>query len=109
MVSPEHNEQNLLAIWIDEISDSVRGRWRLNFHGSIGDGYGRFSGARDGSSMTLYLRDEAGTSPGWCTGTLELSLEEGDTLGPGTYRSNTCPFDYPMRFVEGEWLSWPFP
>ena len=80
----------------------------MNFQSSIGDGYGPFSGARHGSSMTLDLRDEAGASPGWCTGTLELSLEEGDTLGLGTYSSNSCPFDHPLRFIEGEWLNWLF-
>lgn len=35
-----------LGPWIDEISDSIRGRWRLNCQISRGDDYGHFSGAQ---------------------------------------------------------------
>jgi hypothetical protein len=37
-------------------------------------------------------------------------VEAGDTLGTGTYRSDGCPtVPTTLRFIEGEWLNWPFP
>jgi hypothetical protein len=61
-------------------------------------------------------REETPAAPdtvrGWVLAAkeLELPLEEGDTLGIGTLRSDGCPFEpFPLRFVEGEPLSWPFP
>ncbi len=111
---PLQLEDNL-ALWVDEISDSVRGRWLIDYHGSFGTDHGLFSGSREGSRVTLELRNDsvydAGPPWGICTGyTLELPLEAGDTLGIGTHRSDGCPFvPAPLRFVEAEWSSWPFP
>jgi hypothetical protein len=110
---PPFDSENRFALWIDEISDSVRGRWRMNYQDSRGDDYGAFSGWREGSLVTLELRHaspwDAGPPGGICAGyRLELPLEEGDSLGIGTLRSDGCPFEpFPLRFVEGEPLSWP--
>jgi len=105
---PPFGSEDLLAIWIDEISDSVRGRWRMNFQGSRGDDLGRFAGARNGNLLTLALESE---SP-WeqCTGyTVELPVEAGDTLGAGSYSSTGCPTEsVVLRFTEGEYLTWPY-
>jgi hypothetical protein len=118
MVSPDVPDlQHNLAIWIDEITDSVRGRWRLNFHHTRGDDYGQFSGAREGGSVRLDLRNEVQwdteTPAGLCTGySLELPLEAGDTFGTGAIASEAClsglsePLS--LRFVAGEWLPWAF-
>jgi hypothetical protein len=112
---PPFQEEDRFGLWIDEISDSIRGRWRINYQGSRGDDYGHFSGLHDGSAVTLELRHDspwdAGPPWGTCTGyTLELTVEAGDTLGTGTYRSDGCPtVPTTLRFIEGEWLNWPFP
>ena len=111
---PPFQGEDRFALWIDEISDSVRGRWRMNYQASRGDDYGLFSGWREGSLVTLELRHaspwDAGPPWGICTGyTLERPREVGDTLGIGTHRSDGCPFvPAPLRFVEAEPLSWPF-
>ena len=106
---PPFEEEDRLAVWIDDISDSLRGRWRMNFQGSRGDDYGDFAGVRAGNVLTLDLRHA--TPWGNCTGyTLELPVEVGDTLGPGTYRSAGCPtVPGALHFIEGESLDWPFP
>lgn len=54
-----------LALWLDELTDSVRGRWRLNHQASIGDDYGYFSGSPQDHLLTLLLRP---TQPTPCTG-----------------------------------------
>ncbi len=59
-----------LALWIDDVSDSVRGRWRLNHSASIGDDYGYFSGSLELDRATLQLRP---TQPTPCTG-LQLGI-----------------------------------
>ena len=59
-----------LALWIDDVSDSVRGRWRLNHSASSGDDYGYFSGVRVGDQITVHLRP---TQPTPCSG-LELDV-----------------------------------
>lgn len=106
--------EDRLALWIDEISDSVRGRWLMEYQGSFGTDHGRFSGHREGSGVTLNLSVDSvyEASPGGlCTGyTVELSLEAGDTLGIGTHRSEGCRVvPAPLRFVAAEPYSWPFP
>lgn len=112
---PPLQEEDRFGLWIDDISDSIRGRWRINYQGTRGDDYGYFSGWREGNSVILGLRHEtpwdAGLAGGPCEGyTLELPLEEGDTFGTGTYRSDGCPFTPAgLRFIEGGPLSWPSP
>lgn len=111
---PPFVEENRFILWIDDISDSVRGRWLINYQGSRGDDYGHFSGAREESLLTLDLRHESpwdvGPPGGMCTGyTVELPVEIGDTLGIGTYRSDGCPAaPTPLHFVAGEPFAWPF-
>lgn len=105
---PTFESEDRFALWIDDISDSVRGRWRINYHGSIGDGIGYFAGVRAGNMLTLELRQ---AEPwGTCAGfTLELPVEAGDTLGAGSYSSTGCPTSpVELRFIEGESLGWPF-
>ena len=102
-----------LGVWIDDISDSVRGRWRINYSWSRGDDIGQFSGWRAGNSISLDLRlDTPYETPmgSLCTGyKLELTLEAGDTIGPSSYESETCQFKpMPLRFIEGDPLEWPF-
>ena len=106
---PPDQLEDVLALWIDEISDSVRGRWLKNYQASFGSEYGLFSGAREGSLVTLDLRPES--PKGICNGyTLELPLEAGDTFGIATHRSDSCPLLPPaLRFVEAEPFPWPFP
>jgi hypothetical protein len=48
--------ENRFGLWIDEISDSIRGRWRINYGWSRGDDIGRFSGWRAGNLVVLELR-----------------------------------------------------
>ncbi len=102
--------EDRFILWIDEISDSVRGRSLINYQASRGSDYGHFSGAPEGSSLTLDLRQEAGPPAGMCRGyTVELPVEIGDTLGIGTYRSYGClAVPAPLRFVTGERFAWPF-
>ncbi len=110
MVTPPPFEtENYFTLWIDEIGDSVRGRWDINYTESRGDDYGDFSGARQGDVLTLALRH----AEPWetCSGyTVELPLEAGDSLGVGSYGSDGCPHaSVPLRFVEGSALEWPGP
>lgn len=51
-----------LALWFDDSSDSVRGRWRLNHSASFGDNYGYFSGFREVDRLILNLRPTPLTS-----------------------------------------------
>jgi len=112
---PPFEEEDRLALWIDEIGDSVRGRWLTNYQATRGDDHGRFSGAREGALLRLDLRHDepwdAGPSWGICTGyTVEVPIGPGDTLGVGTLDSDGCPFTpAPLRFVEGQPFAWPFP
>ncbi|MGH7507975.1 MAG: hypothetical protein ACREMZ_00710 [Gemmatimonadales bacterium] len=71
-----------LALWIDDISDSVRGRWRLNHSVSIGDTYGYFSGSRELDRATLQLRP---THPECSVLQLEIPVggDNGSTIGLG--------------------------
>jgi hypothetical protein len=54
-----------LAMWIEESSDSIRGRWRLNHLVSVGDDAGSFSGAAEGNGLVFLLRP---TPPSPCVG-----------------------------------------
>jgi hypothetical protein len=100
--------ENRLTLRIDEIADSVRGRWDINFDESRGDDWGRFSGARVGNTLVLDLRHEEPW--GTCTGyTVEIPIEGEDALGIGTYGSQGCAYaPAPLRFVEGAPREWPF-
>jgi hypothetical protein len=70
-----------LALWIDEVGDSVRGRWRLNHSASVGDDFGYFSGVRENDRVILQLRP---TQPTPCTGLrLDMPLEDGATIAAG--------------------------
>ena len=70
-----------LALWIDEVGDSVRGRWRLNHSASIGDDFGYFSGARENDRVILQLRP---TQPTPCAGLrLDMPVEGGATIAAG--------------------------
>lgn len=70
-----------LALWFDDFSDSVRGRWRLNHQASTGDDYGYFSGSQELHRVVLQLRP---TQPTPCTG-LQLDMpfggDNGSTFG----------------------------
>jgi hypothetical protein len=100
-----------LAIWIDDMSDSVRGRWRLNHSVSIGDDYGEFSGTEVETSGTyalhLHLRP---TQPTGCSG-LDLVIP---TISPNSSvvdvstvtGDGTCTLPSgPVRFFDGAVLS----
>jgi hypothetical protein len=96
-----------LALWIDQITDSVRGRWRLNHSVSIGDDYGYFSGLYHSDRITLQLRP---TQPTPCTG-LQLDIlvggHNGSTLGAGSLAGDgSCSVpSTTVRFFKGAVLS----
>jgi hypothetical protein len=107
MVEPPPFEgENRFTLWIDEISDSIRGRWDINYQESRGDDYGHFSGARSGDVVTLELRHDEPWED--CTGyTVEIPVEADEMLGTGTFSSEGCPHHpVPLHFVEGEALEW---
>ena len=96
-----------LVLWIDEATDSVRGRWRLNHSATIGDDYGYFSGSLEPDRVILQLRP---TQPTPCTGLqLEIpvggdngaTMEAGDLTGDGScFVPSTT-----VRFFEGASLT----
>jgi hypothetical protein len=96
-----------LALWIDDISDSVRGRWRLNHSASSGDDYGYFSGSLEPESVILQLH---ATQPTPCTG-LQLEMPVGDddglTIGAGNLTGDGSCFvpSTTVRFFDGAMLS----
>lgn len=99
-------DYRLLALWIDDISDSVRGRWRLNHQASIGDDYGYFSGIQDADQVTLTLRP---TQPTPCSG-LQLvmpvdansgAIEPSELTGDGTCSVPNAT----VRFFDGAQLT----
>lgn len=95
-----------LALWIDDVSDSVRGRWRLNHSASIGDDYGYFSGSLEFDHVILQLRP---TQPTPCIG-LQLAIpvggDNGSTLGAGDLTGDGSCFvpSTTVRFFEGSVL-----
>jgi hypothetical protein len=101
-----------LALWIDDISDSVRGRWRLNHTASSADDFGGFSGSVSDNLVILALR---ATQPTPCTG-LSLAIlvggDNGSTLAAGDLEGDgSCfvPSTTLVRFFEGAELSEPLP
>jgi|GEM_PF-6835703 len=103
-------DEAALAIWIDDISDSVRGRWRVNHSASIGDDYGYFSGSEVDAGGThalhLHLRPTQSTT---CAG-LDLVIP---TVSPNSATvdvstvtgDGTCSLPSgPVRFFEGATL-----
>jgi len=103
IMTPSTADHARLALWIDEISDSVRGRWRLNHSLSIGDDFGYFSGALEGGLLLLQLHP---TPPTPCTGiTLEIPVGggNGSTLGAGELVGDgSCSVpNVALRFYEG--------
>jgi len=111
---PPSQLEDRIMLWIDEIGETVRGRWLINYQESRGDDYGEFTGTRIGDVLTLDLLLaspwDAGPPGGVCTSyTLELPIEPGDTLGAGTYESENCPYTAAqLRFVQEEARPWPF-
>jgi hypothetical protein len=106
---PPSDTEDWFTLWIDEVGDSIRGRWLILYSGSRGSDYGRFSGTREGNTVTLELEHDEPW--GTCTGfTVEIPVGVGDTLGTGTYPPNGCQDDpVPLRFVQQEAMEWPFP
>jgi len=102
------DSEDHLTLWIDEIGDSVRGRWDITYSMSRGDDWGHFSGGLEGNNLVLDLRHDEPWQT--CTGyTMVIPVEEGGTLGTGSYSSEGCPHTpVPLRFVEGEHKGWPF-
>ncbi len=97
-----------LGLWIDETTDSVRGRWRLVFQESRGDDYGHFSGAVQGDSLILDLRLDQPWDA--CRNyILALPVIGTDTLGIGRYRSDGCPTQpVGIRLSRSHEMQWPF-
>jgi hypothetical protein len=100
-------DNSWLALWIDQISDSVRGRWRSNHSATIGDDYGYFSGSYDMDSLRLQLRPALPTP---CTGldlTLPVGGDNGSGLGPGELSGDgSCSVpNASVRFFEGAVLT----
>lgn len=96
-----------LSLWIDEASDSVRGRWRLNHSASIGDDYGYFSGSLDLDPLVLQLRP---TQPTPCTGlqvVIPVGGDNGSTMGAANLTGDGSCFvpNATVRFFEGAILS----
>jgi hypothetical protein len=97
-----------LGLWIDEITDSVRGRWRLVFQESRGDDYGHFSGTVQGDSLILDLRLDQPWDA--CRNyILALPVIGTDTLAIGRYRSDGCPTQpVGIRLSGSHEMQWPF-
>lgn len=96
-----------LALWIDDVSDSVRGRWRLNHSASIGDDSGYFSGSLESDHIMLQLQP---TLPTPCTGlqlTLPVGGDNGATMGAGELTGDgSCSVpSTTVRFFEGAVLT----
>lgn len=94
-----------LALWVDEVGDSVRGRWRLNHSASIGDDFGYFSGALENDRVILQLRP---TQPTPCTGLqLDMPVEGGATIAAGELTGDgSCVVpSATVRLFEGAGLS----
>jgi hypothetical protein len=89
--NPEHYEHAHLALRVDDVTDSVRGRWLLNHSTSIPSNLGYFSGsyAPDPvNHLTLVLRPKQPTD---CTGLrIEVPMggELGNEFGPATLISD---------------------
>ena len=95
-----------LMLGIQEIGDSVRGVWHMNYWVSRGDDRGSFSGVRRGDSLLLDLSlDEPWDA---CFGySLRFGIGPGDTLQPGSYESDGCfPSPVQFRMVESDELDW---
>lgn len=94
-----------LALWFDDISDSVRGRWRKSYQASYGDEYGYFSGVRSGDFLLLGLNLVNPWST--CTKyTLTMPIAAPDTLAQAALTSSGCRYHSDrLRFTEGEFLS----
>lgn len=76
-----------LALWIDQVTDSVRGRWRLNYSTSIGDEYGSFAGSAADTGLVLTLDPQPGSACGTTRLTLPFAQENSATLGVGELAS----------------------
>ncbi len=105
---PGFTAEDHLTLWIDEVGDSVRGRWDITYSWSRGDDWGQFSGALEGNTLVLDLRHDEPFET--CTGyQMEIPIESGDSFGMATYSSEGCPHGPdPLRFVEGAHREWPF-
>lgn len=100
-----------LALWIDQVADSVKGRWRLNHSISIGDESGYFRGIIDADRLVLVLEHAA---PAGCTEfDLEVLVEPagGSTLGAGSLEGGAgCSITGAvLRFFQGAVLTEPLP
>lgn len=100
-----------LALWIDQVADSVKGRWRLNHSISIGDESGHLRGIIDADRLVLVLEH---TDPAGCTAfDLEIPFEQagGSTLGAGSLEGGAgCSITGAvLRFFQGAVLSEPLP
>jgi len=93
-------------LWIDEISDSVRGRYDVVYSYSIGDDWGHFSGVQDGGDLVLTLR--SGATGLTCQGqTLRIALDAQGRFGLAHWDPSTC-FDFePFRFEVDSSREWP--
>lgn len=94
------------GLWVDEISDSIRGRWRINYQMSRGDDYGHFSGAVEQNTLTLDLRHDDPWED--CTGfTLEAPILPGNVIGTASISSDGCPnWDWELRLFESDAVDW---
>jgi hypothetical protein len=85
-----------LALWVEESSDSIRGRWRLNHQESVGDDAGSFSGAEEEDGLVFLLRP---TPPTPCGGIrLELPFPVG--LASLTSEGECNVPDATIRFLD---------
>ena len=98
-----------LALWVDQIADSVRGRWYLAHQATTASEYGDFSGSLQLDTLRLQLRS---TPPTLCNG-FELDIpvggDNGSTMGAANLRSEGTCFvpDTVVRFFQGTSLPEP--
>ncbi|HET8650454.1 MAG TPA: hypothetical protein VFL95_10450 [Gemmatimonadales bacterium] len=92
-----------LALWIDQVTDSVRGRWRLNYSTSVGDEYGYFAGVETDAGLTLELTPQPESSCGTIDLAVPFAEENSATLGVGELASaGACVLPGSVvRFFEG--------
>jgi hypothetical protein len=100
-----------LALWIDEVSDSVRGRWYLVHQASTGSEYGYFSGSLQQESLSLRLQPTPPTPCAAFDMTIPVGGDNGSTMGAGNLRSEGSCFvpDTLVQFFEGAFMPEPFP
>ena len=100
----EHVTSFDFTLWIDEIADSVRGRYRVVYQASAGDDWGHLSGVQQGSELVLTLTP---ANTGSCAPLLlRIGLEASGELGLAHWGPSTCTETLHFRFSPDSTHAW---